>query len=113
MTKTGIERVVSGYERARHGEAAARVAQQLDDEFIDRFAVAGSPEVVRDRLAEICAAGIGRLVVVPGSLDSEPAAVRRSMELFAEHVLPELMPYLTECYSPEAECTIARGTERQ
>jgi hypothetical protein len=37
------------------------------------------------------AAGIDRLIVVPGSLDADPAAVEESNRRFARDVLPELV----------------------
>ncbi len=81
---------VADYEKAHHGETSAAFAQRLDDEFIDRFAVAGPASEVRDRLAAILAAGVDRLIVVPGSLDSEPATIRESTARFARDVLPAL-----------------------
>jgi 5,10-methylenetetrahydromethanopterin reductase len=90
VTATGIKRLARGYERDRHGAADSAHAQQLDDEFIDRFAVAGPPEEVSERLTEIGDAGIERLIVVPGSLDAAPADVEHSNALFVEGVLPEL-----------------------
>jgi alkanesulfonate monooxygenase SsuD/methylene tetrahydromethanopterin reductase-like flavin-dependent oxidoreductase (luciferase family) len=65
-------------------------AQRLDDDFIDRFAIAGPADEVRDRLAAIRACGIERLIVVPASLDSDAEAVRQSLQRFARDVLPEL-----------------------
>jgi 5,10-methylenetetrahydromethanopterin reductase len=91
VTRRGIDRLASGYEKSRHGEAAGAYAQLLDGEFIDRFAVAGPAEEVRDRLAEINAAGIERLVIVPSSLDANRTAVQESNERFADDVLPELI----------------------
>ncbi len=86
----GAEAVV-GYETARHGEAGAAFAQRLKDEFVDRFAVAGTAEEVHDRLVAIAPVGIDRLIIVPGSLDSDHAAVRRSLDRFARDVLPSLI----------------------
>ena len=81
--------------RASAGAAAlrsqpARFAEQLDDEFIDRFAIAGPADEVCDRLAAVRACGTERLIVVPASLDSDAQAVRRSLQHFARDVLPEL-----------------------
>jgi 5,10-methylenetetrahydromethanopterin reductase len=90
VTASGIKRLARGYERDRHGAAGSAYAQQLDDEFIDRFAVAGPADEVSARLAEIGDAGIERLIVVPGSLDAPQASVEHSNALFAERVLPEL-----------------------
>jgi 5,10-methylenetetrahydromethanopterin reductase len=91
VTRRGIDRLAAGYEEEQHGEAASHYAQLLDDEFLDRFAVAGPAEEVRDRLAEITAAGIDRVIIVPCSLDADRAEVQESNDRFADHVLPELI----------------------
>jgi alkanesulfonate monooxygenase SsuD/methylene tetrahydromethanopterin reductase-like flavin-dependent oxidoreductase (luciferase family) len=62
-------------------------AQQLDDAFIDRFAIAGTPERVQTRLEELRACGIDRVIVVSGSLDSDSHAVNRSCERFAREII--------------------------
>jgi 5,10-methylenetetrahydromethanopterin reductase len=41
VIRRGTARAAGGYEKDRHGDAAASFAKQLDDEFIDRFAVCG------------------------------------------------------------------------
>ena len=84
-------RGIGRYEKERHGEAAAPHAQELDSQFIDRFAVAGPADEVRDRLLDIRAAGIERLIIVPGSLDADPGALQKSNERFAADVLPALL----------------------
>ena len=89
-TRYGVAQAVAGYQQERHGEAGAAFAQRLDDDFIDRFAIAGPADEVRDRLAAIRACGIERLIVVPASLDSDAQAVRQSLQRFARDVLPEL-----------------------
>ena len=89
-TRHGVEALASDYDEARHGQAAAPHARALGDEFIDRFAVAGDPGHVAERLLEIAALGVERLVLVPGSLDAAPDAMARSDELLAEAVLPRL-----------------------
>jgi 5,10-methylenetetrahydromethanopterin reductase len=91
VTRAGVERLATGYEAARHGEAASEHAQRLEAEFIDRFAVAGPAAHVRDRLREIAQLGIERLIVVPGSLDADPREVAESNARFAREVLPELV----------------------
>ena len=84
-------RGIAPYQKERHGEAGAPHAQGLDGEFIDRFAVAGPPDEVRDRLLEIRAVGIERLIIVPGSLDADPKALQKSNDRFASDVLPALL----------------------
>jgi 5,10-methylenetetrahydromethanopterin reductase len=90
VTRTGIERLAGEYDEARHGHAAAPHAQELEEGFIDRFALVGPADEVVARLAELSALGIERLVVVPGSIDADPALLAESDERFAEDVLPRL-----------------------
>jgi 5,10-methylenetetrahydromethanopterin reductase len=90
VTRTGIERLADGYDESRHGDAAAPHARELEDEFIDRFALVGSAEEVLERLAELAELDIERIVVVPGSLDADPNLVAQSDERFAQEVLPRL-----------------------
>ena len=90
VTGHGVARAVAGYRTDHHGEAGARVARQLDDAFIDRFAVTGPPSEVRDRLDQMIACGVQRLIIVPGSLDTDPEATLRSTERLARDVLPHL-----------------------
>lgn len=90
VTRAGIERLAGRYEAARHGQASAPIARDLEDEFIDRFAIVGGAPEVRGRIAELAALGIERLVVVPGSLDADPAQLAESDERFAADVLPAL-----------------------
>lgn len=85
------ERVAREYQKNQHGQASATFARQLDDEFIDRFAACGPPDAVRDRLAELAACGLDRIIVVPCSVDTDPETLRRSNALFAREVLPKLV----------------------
>jgi len=90
LTQEGVAHATAGYQHGRHGEARATVARELGDEFIDRFGICGPPDEVRDRLSAIAACGIDRLIIVPGSLDSDPETVLRFTERFADTVLPKL-----------------------
>jgi 5,10-methylenetetrahydromethanopterin reductase len=88
VTRAGIEQLRTGYDEARHGHADAPHARALEDEFIDRFAVVGDIPSVAERLREITALGIERIIVVPGSLDADPALNERTAELVARDVRP-------------------------
>jgi 5,10-methylenetetrahydromethanopterin reductase len=90
VTRAGIEQLASGYDATRHGHSSATHAQQLEDDFIDRFAVTGPAKEVGERLAALAALGLERIVVVPGSLDADPANLAESNARFAADVLPEL-----------------------
>lgn len=91
VTRRGIDRLAADYDEQRHGQGAAPHARGLEDDFIDRFAVCGPAGEVRERLAAFGELGIERVVVVPGSLDADPAAVAQSNERFAADVLPGLL----------------------
>ncbi len=78
-----VEHVGRDYDEARHGESVARHAAELPDDFLDRFAVVGDPPTVRDRLRELLALGLDRLVLVPGSKDADPALAAHGDELVA------------------------------
>jgi 5,10-methylenetetrahydromethanopterin reductase len=91
-TRRGVSRAAGGYEEARHGDATAPGARQLDDEFIDRFAVCGPAAIVVGRLRQIEACGIDRLIVVPASLDTPGGVTGQINERFATEVLPALTP---------------------
>lgn len=90
VTRAGIEKVAADYDESRHGHSNAAHARALEDDFIDRFAVVGDPAEVTERLREIEALGIDRVVVVPGSLDADPDALAASDERFAREVLGRL-----------------------
>lgn len=89
-TREGITRLAADYDESRHGQSGAPAARRLDDEFIDRFAVCGPAGEVAERVAALGELGIERVIVVPGSLDADPAAVEESNERFATEVLPAL-----------------------
>jgi 5,10-methylenetetrahydromethanopterin reductase len=90
VTKEGIARLASAYDESRHGESDAPAAQRLENEFIDRFAVCGPAHEAVERLAALGELGLDRVIVVPGSLDADPAEVEESNARFAAEVLPAL-----------------------
>ena len=85
-----VQEVGRAYDEARHGLSHAAHTAVLDESFMMRFAVAGSPEHCLARLRRLAALGLDRIVVVPGSRDADPARLARSNDLFAREVLPAL-----------------------
>ena len=85
-----VREVGTAYDETRHGLSHAAHTAMLDDAFLTRFAVAGSPEQCLDRLRQLIALGLDRIVVVPGSRDADPERLARSNVRFARHVLPAL-----------------------
>jgi 5,10-methylenetetrahydromethanopterin reductase len=90
VSREAIARIARGYDESRHGRAEADHARGAADGFIDRFAVAGTPDDAAERLLAIAALGVERLVIVPCSLDTDQAELDASNELFAREVLPRL-----------------------
>ena len=78
-----VQQVGAVYDEARHGLSHAAHTAVLDDPFVARFAVVGSPERCLARLRQLIALGLDRIVVVPGSRDADPARLARSTERFA------------------------------
>jgi 5,10-methylenetetrahydromethanopterin reductase len=90
VTRKGIGELAADYDESHHGQAAAAHARRLADDFIDRFAVVGPSDEVAARLGALAELGIERLIVVPGSLDADAAAVEEANARFAATVLPAL-----------------------
>jgi alkanesulfonate monooxygenase SsuD/methylene tetrahydromethanopterin reductase-like flavin-dependent oxidoreductase (luciferase family) len=77
--------------RARANEAADRAAERRWEDLVEDCLLIGSPATVRRKIAELDRAGVGELVCWMnfGGLPSEQ--VRRSMQLFAEEVMPAFL----------------------
>ncbi len=78
------------YDEARHGLSDAAQASTLDDDFVDRFAVVGPAARYAERMGGLFELGLDRVVVVPGSRDTDPDVLARSNELFARDVIPQV-----------------------
>ncbi len=85
-----VREVGAAYDETRHGLSHAAHTAGLDDSFLTRFAVVGSPDQCLARLRQLIALGLDRIVVVPGSRDADPARLARSNARFARDVLPAL-----------------------
>jgi 5,10-methylenetetrahydromethanopterin reductase len=88
--RTVVHEIGRTYDESSHGSVAAPPARLLDDAFVDRFAVVGTPAHCAARLSALLALGLDRLVIVPGSRDADPVLVEQSNRLFAAEVLPRL-----------------------
>jgi len=86
-----LEQVRKGYDMTKHGGVHQRdrvVGGGLSPEFVRRFAVVGGPEHCFERLNELLALGLGRLVIVgPGFY---PPDWGEASGLFVREVLPAL-----------------------
>ena len=80
----------ANYDMANHGLAAGRHMQAVPDDFISRFAVTGPSSYCVDRLGELIALGLDRLVLLTGSRDGDPARIAASVGRLSSDVLPKL-----------------------
>lgn len=70
---------------------AERIGHRRWEELIEDSLLIGSPATVRDQVAELEAAGVGELVSWMNFGGLPVKQVRRSMQLFAEEVMPALV----------------------
>ena len=73
------------YDMTHHGQAPPGV---VTDDFVDRFAIVGPPEVCIERFLELVDLGVTRFVVCrsPGGIDRD--AERLSNDMFTREVMP-------------------------
>ncbi len=80
----------ANYDMANHARSAAGHMQTVPDEFVSRFAVTGNENYCVDRLGEIIALGLDRLILLTGSRDANTHHTAASMARLANHVFPQL-----------------------
>ena len=80
----------STYDMANHASGAGGHMKSVPDDFISRFAVIGPAAYCVDRLGELTALGLDRLVLLTGSRDADPAQIVASVERLGSEVLPQL-----------------------
>ena len=80
------------YDMREHTRVGSKQTQVLTPEFIDRFAIVGSPESCIGRLQELAQLGIDRIIVIGPTAGAEPAAARQALETLAREVLPTFKP---------------------
>lgn len=85
-----LETLVTNYDMKQHTRADSRQAGTLADDFVDRFAVVGSPDRCIERLQSLAALGLDKVAISGGTrgASAEDAAVNR--DLVAKHVLPAM-----------------------
>ena len=78
------------YDSNEHLSNAAAHTAALNAEFVDRFAVVGSPEVCTERLRGLAGLGIERFVITGASFRSDGEHRRTSEQLLTRELLPAL-----------------------
>ncbi|MDI1289490.1 MAG: LLM class flavin-dependent oxidoreductase [bacterium] len=85
-----VSDVTRDYDNYRHATAHSAQAQDLPDDFLDRFCVIGTPDECVARLTELSALGLDHVVILGGGRDADPRMRHESDEFFAREVLPGL-----------------------
>jgi 5,10-methylenetetrahydromethanopterin reductase len=80
------------YDSNEHLRNTAAHNAALTDEFVDRFAVVGSPAVCVERLRELAGLGVDRFILTGASFASRREDAITSAELITREVLPALKP---------------------
>jgi 5,10-methylenetetrahydromethanopterin reductase len=87
--KANFEAIQRGYDMNKHSDVHANdkvIGESLTWDFVERFAVVGTPEQCTKRLLELHALGIKRFVIVGPGFYPEPGKAGES--LFAKEVMP-------------------------
>jgi 5,10-methylenetetrahydromethanopterin reductase len=85
-----LETLVSNYDMKQHTRADSRQAGTLADDFVDRFAVVGSPDRCIARLRELEALGLDKVAISGGTRGASAEDAAASRELVTKHVLPAM-----------------------
>lgn len=91
-TRRVLEELHDGYDMRRHTRADSLQATLMNDAFVDAFAIAGPPEYCLERLTELEALGIDKVVVSGPTAGTDPQAAREAMALLDETVVPVHAP---------------------
>jgi 5,10-methylenetetrahydromethanopterin reductase len=83
-----LESLHDGYNMKAHTRSDSQQAALMSDEFIDRFAIAGRPELCVTRLNELKSLGLDKLVISGPTAGADRDEARRAMKLLDEEVLP-------------------------
>jgi 5,10-methylenetetrahydromethanopterin reductase len=75
---------------SRHARGDASHAQLMDDAFLDRFAIAGTPSHCVKRLETLLKLGLDHLIIVGPGGDVLPADAMQSLGFFRTQVMPVL-----------------------
>jgi 5,10-methylenetetrahydromethanopterin reductase len=86
-----LERIAPSYDMTRHVRRQDAQADILTDDFVDRFGVVGPPARCIERLQELVALGLDRLVIIGPGFDVADAGARgEATRCFNDEVAPAL-----------------------
>jgi 5,10-methylenetetrahydromethanopterin reductase len=85
-----VAEVGRSYDSYQHLRNDATHTAALTPDFIDRFAITGTPDRVVDRLQQLSSLGIDRFVVTGPGFGADRDAARTARQLMVNEVLPAL-----------------------
>ena len=85
-----FEHIGANYDMANHARISASHLSVVDDDFIERFAVAGPSSYCVDRLGQLLKLGLDRFVFITFSPDADPIEVADGNARLAAEVIPQL-----------------------
>jgi 5,10-methylenetetrahydromethanopterin reductase len=83
-----LEAVHNAYDMNAHFKTGSPQAQQLTDEVIDAFAVAGPPSYCLEQFGRLADMGLTRIFVTGAARGLDPQEAERSRRRFVTEVLP-------------------------
>jgi 5,10-methylenetetrahydromethanopterin reductase len=83
-----LSRVHAAYDMKSHTRVGAPQAEALTPEFIERYAVVGSPARCVERLRELADLGLSRITVIGPTAGADREAARTAERMLAAEVLP-------------------------
>jgi 5,10-methylenetetrahydromethanopterin reductase len=85
-----LSAVHDAYDMNEHSRSGSAQAATIPPDFASRFAILGAASECIDRLSEIVAMGIVRLVIVRPAAGADAGLVREAEQAFVEDVMPAL-----------------------
>jgi 5,10-methylenetetrahydromethanopterin reductase len=83
-----MAKLIETYDMTHHTQAGSRQAEALSPEFIDRFGIVGPAAHCAEKLNELVAMGLDKLIIVGPSLGADREKAQAAMARFPQEVLP-------------------------
>ena len=81
------EAIRASYDMDQHGGSGAQV-KALTDDFVDRYAIVGSPRRCVERILQLHELGIDAMMLAPPQGDADPDDIRDGYRLLVDEVFP-------------------------
>ncbi len=83
-----MQGIHDAYDMTTHSRSGNAQAAVLTGDFAREYGIFGPPSYCTERLLDLAAMGLTRLVIVGPSRDADPAEIERAEARFAEEVMP-------------------------